>query len=147
MTLHLPEIKTTVLDNYQCMQDNKEFLLLCHWTFFGVLKFFHIKVAYYCQLNYVEDFLQEANMHDNKGVLTPMSVANPLIVGLVDLTVHGSFLWTIVGKLQYFSFTILYIAFKINKLFKLMIFFKLIIGRRLNGSFDTSIKPLHLGFK
>jgi len=77
-------------------------------------------VAYYCQLNYIEDFLLDANMQDNKGVLTPMSVASVLSVDQVGLIVHGSFLWTIVGKLQYLSFTIPYIAFKINKLFKLM---------------------------
>ena len=50
-------------------------------------------------------------MQDNKRVLTPMSVSNVLSVDQVDLIAHGSFLWTIVDKLQYLSFTIPYIAF------------------------------------
>lgn len=38
----------------------------------------------------------EANMQDNKRVLTPMSVSNVLSVDQVDLIAHRSFLWTIV---------------------------------------------------
>ena len=54
-------------------------------------------------------------MQDNKLkkflLLRPMSVVDVLNVDQVDLIAHGSFLWTIVDKLQYLSFTIPYLAF------------------------------------
>ncbi|KAK2974100.1 hypothetical protein RJ640_020456 [Escallonia rubra] len=72
------------------------------------------------QQKYVDDILHEANMQDSKGVPTPMSSTTILNVKKGDPIVDASRFHTIVGKLQYLSFTRPDIAYTVNKLSQFM---------------------------
>ncbi|KAJ8767562.1 hypothetical protein K2173_017906 [Erythroxylum novogranatense] len=72
------------------------------------------------QHKYVSDLLLETNMHDSKGVATPMNSETVLMPAAKDSIVDATRYRKIVGKLQYLSFTRPDIAYPVNKLAQFM---------------------------
>lgn len=72
------------------------------------------------QAKYITDILHASKMQDSKGVLTPMSSSQILVTNdgpnLVDATLYR----TVLGKLQYLSFTRPDISYSVNKLSQFM---------------------------
>lgn len=72
------------------------------------------------QAKYITDILHASKMQDSKGVLTPMSSSQILVTNdgpnLVDATLYR----TVLGKLQYLSFTRPDISYSANKLSQFM---------------------------
>ena len=72
------------------------------------------------QSKYIMDILQDTQMHESKGVLTPMSSTLSLSLNDGTLPTDATEYRKTIGKLQYLSFTRPDISFSVNKLSQFM---------------------------
>ena len=67
-----------------------------------------------------QDILQDCNMHDSKGVMTPMTSSVPLQLNGGSLLTDATTYRQVIGKLQYLSFTRPDISFVVNRFSQFM---------------------------
>ncbi|KAL3510488.1 hypothetical protein ACH5RR_029889 [Cinchona calisaya] len=72
------------------------------------------------QTKYIHDILQDCNMHESKGVTTPMSLTVPFQLHDGSLPTDTATYRQVIGKLQHLSFTRPAISFSVNRLSQFM---------------------------